>query len=224
MSEISGLRLPEWRALQPGNHQIGDEVHSIIVVECGDLVLPSGRLVAADPFVVLMRQNPYYRVPAGVYLVRVTIDETNEREMYVSLILARTEDIERRLLTPYQPDGNLCPKPESGKFYGVGVDAGTVCFVDDEAVQQGMPVDDSTWHPELFDSGKDDSWFNLMDDPVHIRAGLANIRLPLATDGANIVICHSGWGDGFYPVVGGYDKHGNLVAVHIDLFIHDEGA
>jgi hypothetical protein len=221
VSEMVWLEPPAWRALQAGDHQIGDEVHSLIVVECGDLVLPSGRLVAADPFVMLMRQNRYYRVPAGVYPVRVTIDETIEREMYVSLVLANTDEAERRLLIPYQPDGNLCPEPESGKFYGVAVDAGTVCFVDDEAVQQGMPVDDSTWHPELFDSGKDDSWFNLMDNPAHIRAGLANIRLPRATDSANIIISHSGWGDGFYPVVGSFDNQGNLVAVHIDLLIFD---
>jgi hypothetical protein len=60
-----------------------------------------------------------------------------------------------------------------------------------------------------------------MDSPDHIRAGIANIRLPNATDDANIVICHSGWGDGFYPVVGGYDAAGSLVGVHIDLLIHD---
>jgi hypothetical protein len=59
-----------------------------------------------------------------------------------------------------------------------------------------------------------------MDNPDHIRAGLANIPLPLATEGTNIVISHSGWGDGFYPVVGGYDATGGLVAVHIDLLVH----
>jgi Protein of unknown function (DUF4241) len=215
------LNTSAWRALQPGQHLIGDEVHNILVVECGDLLLPSGRLVAADPFVTLMRQNPYYLVPAGAYPVRVTLDETIEREMYVSLILASTGESERRFLTPLRPYGEPTSPPEEGSYYGIAVDAGTVCFVDDEAVQQGMPVDELTWFDELFENDREDSWFHLMDDPAQIRAGLANIPLPRADDGANIIICHSGWGDGFYPVVGGYDADGRLVAVHIDLLVHD---
>jgi len=211
---------PMWRALHGGQHLIGKELHDIVIVECGDLVLPSGRLVAADPFVTLTRQNPYYLVPAETYPVRVTIDETIQREIYVSLILAPTGEAERKLLTPYQPDGERYPELEEGSFYGISVDAGTVCFVDDETVQRCMPVDDSTWNDELFDNDADDCWFNLMDNPAHIRAGLANIRLPCAVDGANIIISHSGWGDGFYPVIGGYDAQGNLVAVHIDLLVH----
>jgi Protein of unknown function (DUF4241) len=215
------LNTPAWRALQPGQHLIADEVHDIVVVDCGDLALSSGHLVAADPFVTLTSWNRYYLVPPGAYPVRVTIDETIEREMYVSLILAPTSEIERRLLNPYGPDGEPYPEPEVGSFYGIAVDAGTVCFVDGEAVQRGMPLDESSWSDELFENEKDDSWFHLMDDPAHIRAGLANIPLPRASDEANIVISHSGWGDGFYPVVGGYDADGNLVAVHIDLLLHE---
>ena len=33
------------------------------------------------------------------------------------------------------------------------------------------------------------------------------------------MIIHSGWGDGTYPLIGGYDANGELVAVHIDLFV-----
>ena len=220
---MSWLNMPNWRALQMGQHIIGEEPHDLSVVDCGDLVLLSGRLVAADPFVTLERQNPYYAVPAGTYPVRVTIDETLEREMYVSLILSSSPEVERRFLTPFKPGGEPYPPAEDDEsFYGVSVDAGTVCFVDDEAVQQHMPVDEATWGDDLFENDTAESWFNLMDNPAHIRAGLANILLPGATDGANIIISHSGWGDGFYPVVGGYDAQGSLVAVHIDLLIHPE--
>jgi len=33
------------------------------------------------------------------------------------------------------------------------------------------------------------------------------------------VLAHSGWGDGGYPVISGYDAAGVLVAVHIDLYV-----
>jgi hypothetical protein len=56
-----------------------------------------------------------------------------------------------------------------------------------------------------------------MDAPAPLPAGYANITLPLAADGENLVLSHSGWGDGFYPVVGSWDGDGRLLAVHIDL-------
>lgn len=206
-----------WRALQPGDFTIDGETHHIVVVDCGDLMLPSGRLVAADPFVTLMWRNCYYRVPPGAYPVRVTIDETIEREMSLSLILAPDAEVTHEPLVPYTPDDEPLPAPEADSSYGVAVDAGTVCFVDDEAVRLGMP-DTSAWG-DLFENDSNASWFAIMDDPKHIRAGLANIPLPLATDGANLILSHSGWGDGFYPVIGGYDVDGRLVAVHIDLLV-----
>ena len=104
------------------------------------------------------------------------------------------------------------------EYFGFGVDAGTACFVDAEAVRTAMP-DASDWYEDLFENGNDDCWFNLMDDPSHIREGIANIGLPLGKNGENLILFHSGWGDGFYPVVGGYDRDGKLVNVHIDLMV-----
>ena len=77
---------------------------------------------------------------------------------------------------------------------------------------------DTAWHPDLFEDGPD-SWFAQMDNPDIIRDGIANIPLPLAKHNENIVIFHSGWGDGSYPVVGGYDAAGKLSAVHIDFMV-----
>jgi hypothetical protein len=58
-----------------------------------------------------------------------------------------------------------------------------------------------------------------MDDPSHIREGIANIPLPHATQDESIVVIHSGWGDGHYPVIGGYDTSDRLVRVHIDFLV-----
>lgn len=211
----------EWRALRPGSFLIGSETHVIIVVECGELALPSGRLVAADPFVTLERVNAFYQVPPGQYPVRATIDETLQREMYVSLILSPAPEVRRQVMTPLQPEGESFPNVEGGA-YGIPVDSGTVCFADDATIRRYMPEDVATWYESLFESERPNSWFSLMDDPNHIRDGLANIRLPLAPNGENIILAHSGWGDGFYPVVGGYDDADELVAVHIDLLLHGD--
>lgn len=218
MAEVGDVM---WRALRPGTVDVGGEPHEIVVVDCGELFLPSGRLVAADPFVTLTRENDYYAVPPGRYPARVTVDETLQREMYVSLLLGDAPEVSRAPLIPYRPDGQSYPALEPGSEYGVPVDAGTVCLVDDEAVRRGMPAEESDWYETVFENDADDCWFNQMDADAPLPAGLANIPLPLAADGSNIIISHSGWGDGFYPVIGGYDAQGRLVAVHIDLRLHD---
>jgi uncharacterized protein DUF4241 len=212
---------PEWRALQAGTVDVGGEPHVIAVVDCGELYLPSGRLVAADPFATLSRENDYYAVPPGRYPVRVTVDETLQREMYVSLLLGGWAEVSRAPLVPAHPDGQPYPPLDPESEYGIPVDTGAVCFVDDEAVRRGMPEDEANWYESVFENDSDDCWFSQMDADAPLPVGLANIPLPLATDGANIIISHSGWGDGFYSAIGGYDPQGRLVAVHIDLRLHE---
>jgi hypothetical protein len=139
------------------------------------------------------------------------------REAYATLLLDETAvEARRRIITPL--GDAVCPPEmdDDGLYNGFPVDAGTACFVDQGAVDTLMP--DGDWQ-DVFDNGKPDSWFERMDDPSHIRAGLANIVLPLARGGENIVIIHSGWGDGHYPVVGGYDASDRLVRVHIDFLV-----
>lgn len=108
------------------------------------------------------------------------------------------------------------PLPD-GEFYGIPVDAGTVAFADVVGVETGMPS--GNWYDDLFDPPTGDGWFNRMDDPSHYRAGVANIPIPNASNGENVVLSHSGWGDGFYPVVTTFDEAECLLAVHIDLMV-----
>lgn len=215
-----------WSALEPKELQLGETPVGLSVVDCGKLKLPSGRLVACDPFAFLEPEgNAYVQVPPGEYRVKVTLadvsglrDGSHVREAYASLLLSDAPEVTRKLLTPLA-EGEKAPTDlKPGEYIGFPVDAGTACFVDDSVVASGMP-DPGVWYDQVFDSGKADSWFSRMDDPGHIREGLANIVLPLAKNGENIVIIHSGWGDGVYPVIGGYDATGNLVRVHIDFMV-----
>jgi hypothetical protein len=200
----------------------GEVRHRLRTVDCGDLWLESGRLVPCDPFVTLHpKNNVEVKVPPGRYPVRVTIadvseqqDGTHDREAYLSLILSDEPAAGWRFLQPRRPR-----EPEQAleerEFIGIGVDAGTVAFVDASAVERLMP--DSSWYDELFDNDEDDSWFAQMDDPANVRDGCANIALPGATAGENLILSHSGWGDGFYAVIGTCTADGRLTGVHIDL-------
>lgn len=43
--------------------------------------------------------------------------------------------------------------------------------------------------------------------------------MPLAGAGENVILSHSGWGDGLFPVVRTRDARGNLLGLHIDLLV-----
>src|SRR2546422_1586266 len=194
-------------------------------IPCGQLELPSGRLVACDPFAALRpNDNAFVQTHKGRFPVFVTLadvspaqDRSHIREAYASIVFSAENEAYRKTI-PLARAGERRPETKDGEFVGFGVDAGTACFVDDCVIGRCMP-DPMTWHEEVFDNQKPDSWFHRMDDPNHIRPGIANIILPLAQNGENLILFHSGWGDGVYPVVASFDSADRLVAMHIDFFV-----
>lgn len=144
-------------------------------------------------------------------------DRSHIREAYASIIFSREVEAYRKSL-PLAKEGEDRPEPEGDEFVGFAVDAGTACFVDESVIGPCMP-DPKTWYESLFENDRADCWFRQMDDPGHIRAGIANIMLPLGKKGENLILFHSGWGDGVYPVIGSFDTGGHLLMAHIDFCV-----
>lgn len=234
VSEATIMKWPNsstWRALASNESiVVDDRKFGFQTIDCGEIFLPSGRLVACDPFVFLEKENNVFvQVPQGRFPVFVTLADVSEeqdgshvREAYASIIFSNEPEVTRKMLVAAKAGAEKISISES-EIVGFPVDAGTGCFVDDEAVATCMP-DERVWLEEVFDSDGDneDDWFHRMDNPNEIRHGIANIVLPHAQNGENIVLFHSGWGDGVYPIVGGYDAQENLVCVHIDFMIVPE--
>ncbi|WP_454041037.1 DUF4241 domain-containing protein [Cellulosimicrobium sp. Marseille-Q8652] len=192
---------------------------TLTVHDLGELVVPSGRIEASDPFTML-GEGLVVRVAPGRYPVRVTVADVSDeqdgshlREAYLSVVLADGEVATVEPVVPEGADG----APEEGTAYGVPVDAGTVAFADAAAVATLMP--DGDWYEDVFDSGEDTSWFSLVDSAEHLFEGVANIVLPGAPHGENVVLAHSGWGDGFYPLVRTVAADGTVLALHLDLLV-----
>jgi hypothetical protein len=217
----------EWSALKTGIVINECESIKLSTVSCGKLKLPSGKLIVCDPFAGMRKtENHFVQVQPGEYEVILTLADVSEnldgshiREAYASLIIENpSTEITRKFLEP-TIDGKPTNKPlKPGEYFGYGVDAGTSCFADAATIETDMP-DENSWYENLFENSDDKCWFKQMDDKNLIRDGVANIVLPLTNRGNNIILFHSGWGDGFYPVIGGYDADNNLVAVHTDFFV-----
>lgn len=220
----------QWQALHEGPVYVEDEEYLLSTIDCGELNVPSGKLICCDPFATMEQDgNPYIAIAKGQYKVVVTLadvseeqDGTHIREAYASLIIAEDkEEVSRQCLQATVDGMQTDEILEANEYFGFNVDAGVACFVDALSLKEGMP-EDSHWYDEVFDSDKDSAWFTLMDNPEHIREGIANTFLPLTEEKNNIILFHSGWGDGFYPIVGGYDSAGDLIAIHIDFFVVSE--
>lgn len=215
------MRIEDFHALKVGPvAQPDGATVTLTVHNLGNLKLDSGRLGACDPFVQL--DNPLItRVEPGIYPVRVTVADVSDnqdgshiREAFLSVVLAEGTPAS---VEPAESEGS--GPPPIGEYFGVGVDAGTVGFVDAAAVADGMPEDARSWYDEVFDSGDPDSWFALMDANNDCPPGAANIVLPRARNGENVILSHSGWGDGFYPLVVTRDTDDRVLGVHIDLLV-----
>jgi Protein of unknown function (DUF4241) len=202
----------DWKALTEGDHIVNGHSYRLRGVDCGELFVPSGRLAVCDPFAGMRRGgNPAVQVPPGCHRVHVTLADvggvTGNRQhgsylcAYASLLLSSVPEARRELLMP-----------------ALSVNSGTACFVDDEALIQGMPPEED-WYLNLFDTGRRGSWLAVKEDSGHIREGIANLFLPLGWDGSNLILFSAGWGDGVYPIVGGYDAEDRLVAVHVDFLV-----
>ncbi|MGC4071603.1 MAG: DUF4241 domain-containing protein [Nibricoccus sp.] len=217
---------PTWGALKNETAVTTEDGPRFLwTVPCGELSLPSGRLVACDPFVCLSPSGtPFIIAPSGKFPVVVTLADVSEkqdrshiREAYASIVFSSVPEVYRKAI-PLATDGGPRPEPKGDEFIGFGVDAGTACFVDESFIGRCMP-DPQTWYEDLFENERADSWFRRMDDPAHIREGIANITLPLAKNGENLILFHSGWGDGHYPVIGSFDSNRRLIAAHIDFLV-----
>lgn len=208
------MAVPGFYALHTGLAPRDDQQVPVHVRELGTVLVHSNMIEACDPFTQL-GSGARFTAPDGRHRVAVTIadvsgsgDGSHLREAYLSVLFSSAESTS---VTEAQPLNNSHPT-----FYGIPVDAGTVAFVDGGAAQSFTPPD-GDWE-RLFEDGPE-SWFALMDSETHYFEGAANISLPGATHGENLVLTHSGWGDGIYPVAETRAADGSLTGLHIDLGI-----
>ena len=172
--------------------------------EAGVLHVPSGRVAARDP---ACGTEPAFRrtIPPGSYRVVAGLTEMTD-VAYLALWVKDTPIVRAELafLDERNEDGDAHPLWRGACQYGV--DAGLGCFVDATlasaaraAVRAAIDAKDPVvlygdWH-----------YLN-----YHVGAG-------------NVVMCRSGFGDGYYPTYVGLDAQGDVVCFVTDFGpLHDD--
>lgn len=179
----------------------------------GDLDVPSGTIVAADPLVQPDRPAFLRKVAPGRY--PITLYRAEERVAMAELRFAPGTPVRWQMALVAGQDASTLKADE---IFGYPVDAGLGCFMDAEGRKAYLEREET----EKARVGAND--FNLYDDviaaPLESSIGNAMLFTPLP-DKPNIAIFQSGWGDGFYASYWGLDAEGKPLVLVTDFGLLD---
>jgi hypothetical protein len=194
-----------------GTATSGGEPTVLSAVPAGELMLPTGRVVAADVF--FFNTEPFTRrLPAGrhpVLLLSSSRDPGVAGDVAAAMIrVAPGDPVSWELaLVPGQDPSSLQP----GEFFGYGVDSGTGCFASAEAVAALTAGDFDEYSDQvqdgMFPSDDVADWKHSVDVVVDQASG------------ANVIGFTSGFGDGGYPSWFGLDADGEPLVLLTDFGI-----
>lgn len=198
-----------------GLHEAELAARGIVRVVMGQVDLPTGRIVAADPLTQPDRPALAVTVPPGRYDVSLYLAEGRVALAALQLSPAPVETW-RLALLPGQSMAGLA----HDSYFGFPVDTGLGAYMDASAlalieererrvrseIGPGMNYYNDVLHAELRDAGD----LHLMHRPIPEREQA-------------IAIFGSGWGDGVYPSIWGLDGAGAPSVLVTDFHVLDNG-
>ncbi|MEM8984710.1 MAG: DUF4241 domain-containing protein [Pseudomonadota bacterium] len=195
------LAFAEGTVTEPSDIAMSFEVHELCSVR-----ITSGHIVACDPLTAPGTAPFAQKVPAGEFPVRVAVANIKQdRRVAYAKVAFNEATIARWEMATVGDQNPAQLKP--GELFGYGVDAGTGCFADVEAMrslEQRYGADDEYYEVILAELEK-----------TYIRTwGWADHRVDVD---ANVVMFSSGWGDGFYASYFGFAADGEVAALVTDF-------
>jgi|SRR5208283_2932149 len=177
----------------------------------GDLFLPTGRLVACDPFVFPDAEPFSLSLPRGRFPLVLIIAEiaTDERVAFALVHFSRNTPARWEMLSVGSQDiSNL----KDGEIFGYPVDSGTGCFMDNSA---GSLLNDAM--------GKDPNYYETLTKEMDKTYRHTRSWLDTKIGDANLVAFSSGYGDGSYATYAGFDSDNEISTVVTDFAVLASG-
>ncbi len=192
------------------NHSKGRIVERQFIA---NLVVPSASIIACDPLACPDGSPFTTPVAAGTYPVSLDIlhfASGDQRVAMAWLLFSGEADVATWKMAVASTDA-VPDNLKEGEFRGYGVDAGTGCFMSEEAQRALL---------KLADDNEED-FFGIVAEmdknAVHTWCWLDK---PLDSQtGANLVAFSSGYGDGVYPSFFGYDADHKLLCLVTDFLL-----
>lgn len=196
-------------AFNGGTIEAGCKTHAFTVHRPGELELPSGRIVACDPF-TFSQVLPYsVQVAPGRYAVELAVSQVSPDDQRVAF--ARIVFVPGALaaLSMIAAGGDDPSSLDDNEILGYGVDAGTACFMSPEA---GAALSERLSR----DASYDDAMVGRLEQTSRSTWSWAEFR-PDPGAPANVIAFSSGYGDGVYACYLGTDADGRPLCVVSDF-------
>jgi hypothetical protein len=186
--------------------------YAISVHPIGSIPLPTGQLVACDPYLVQAAQPAFLQpVPAGDHpvLVAMATITDDQRRTLAALVLLGTDPLPAVTSWQLGRTEEATGDPLAiGEFVGFPVDAGTGCFAGPAA------IDDL-----LVAMAQDEG---MLEDRLSTALELSPLEAAVASPqpgGPAVAAFRSGWGDGAYPTWIGLSADGRPVLAMTDFLL-----
>lgn len=191
----------------------GDAISFLEYRNLGDLVITSGKLIACDPW--FAGEDAYFSetVSPGQYPVIVAIAHISNADQRIAFAAVLFHE---RQIVKWQNASFTGVEVTAGKLHCYGVDSGTGCFMDADAVRAFSTLCDESKMSE-------DPLMIEIEKPEHYvhTSSWANCCVDQET-GSNIIAFSSGWGDGGYPSYFGYTEDGEIACLITEFGVFDE--
>ena len=189
----------------------------IVVTDLGTIRLPTGRIIAVDPYTAFGLVPFDRRVPPGSYPVRLWFDRAEPTRPALA-------ELRLRACTPVfwhnaAPEGRSLWDLAPGEGFGVAVDAGAASFAPPEFFETFGVIDDGALVSEGYAEFAQGRLFDLAfpDDTGIPRDFIVQ------QDGQDMAVFSAGWGDGFYFSHWGFDAAGCPCALVTDFGVFEGG-
>lgn len=177
----------------------------------GELVAPTGQIIACDPLTALEPPAFAQRVAPGRHPVVASVASLANGDIRVACLMLRLRETPVVRWEMARLEGQDEVELKEDEFFGYAVDAGVGCLMDARAA---AALDA---HYES-DEGYDEALIDAMDASRADGWEHTVVTLDEAS-GANLVMVESGWGDGVYASYWGYDANGAAVCLVTDFSV-----
>ena len=182
----------------------------IEVREIAWLNLPTGSIIASDPFLISAYNTPFEkRVSSGRYPIELSVARFPNGDQRVALAGLRIDPARPVRWEMATRPGQDAAVLKDDEIFGYGVDAGTGCFTDTEAAAALVvkTKTEPTYYKEIITA------IQRSYVPTWGWADMVLDRL----NGLNLVAFSSGFGDGFYASFWGYAEGGTTCRLTTDF-------
>lgn len=204
--------------------------YPVHLVDLGHLALPSGRIIASDPFNSYQQRAFSKQLPVGTYPVTLAIAEIEEHHFRVGLAKVQFNNNVAVRWELAVSDDILPEEVEelaSNEFIGYETESGLGIFVDEQVNEHYISVLN-----EFYNTRKEPNYYTevLSDEfasfsgkhPHSTNLGDWNVHCPSTDPNLNVMMFSSGWGGGLYPSYWGLDNEGNVVELITDFLVFGE--